>query len=131
MNVITITEPVSYHSDMDLNQWQVFRYDMHSYGLLHRRLPDIQVTWSPPGKTFLRYQALYRGIYEYLREAPESSHRSKALRYLCSLKACYNPTPYKSYYETLQWHRILWTEAWLDSLEDVDSDAETVVGDND
>jgi hypothetical protein len=89
-------------------------------------LPDIHVSWWPPGEPYLRYQRLYRGIYEFLREEPNHAFRSRALRYLRSLKACYHPINSS----VLQWHRIVWTEAWLDELGDVDSDADTVVGED-
>ncbi len=50
---------------------------------------------------------------------------SRVVRYLRALKACYHSC------NTLQWHRILWTQAWLDALEDPEnSDAETVVGED-
>lgn len=90
-------------------------------------LPDIQVTWYPAGKPFLRYQRLYRGIYEFLRQTPENSRRSQALRYLRSLKTGFNPI----HGSMLQQHRIMWTEAWLDELGDVDSDADTIVCEGD
>jgi hypothetical protein len=106
--------------DKDNSSWK-------PHYIINSRLPDIQVTWKPPGKPFLCYQALYRGIYEYLRETPDHSHHSQALVYLRSLKACYTPTMG----ETLQLHRIMWTEAWLDDLGEPDSDAETVVGEGD
>jgi hypothetical protein len=95
----------------------------HAYHLrLHIYQPDVPVHWHPPQR-FLHYQELYRGIYEYLREPPQRRHVSRAVRYLRALKACYHPT------NTLQGHRILWTQAWLDAVDDPeDSDAETVFG---
>jgi hypothetical protein len=83
-----------------------------------------RVNWRPPQR-FLHYAELYRGIYEFLREPPDQRHVSRVVRYLRALKACYHSS------NTLQWHRILWTQAWLDALEDPEnSDAETVVGED-
>jgi hypothetical protein len=87
------------------------------------------VNWSPQD-TSLHYRALYRGIYEYLREPPHFRHVSRAVRYLRRLKspANYHPS------NTLQRHRILWTQAWLDAFTtdgSENSDAETVMGDDD
>jgi hypothetical protein len=90
-----------------------------------RQLPDIQVTWRP-AQRFLHYQALYRGVYEYLRSPPDIIHFSRAVRYLRVLQACYHPS------NTLQQHRILWTQSWLDELDyPENSDAETVVSPED
>ncbi len=90
-----------------------------------RPVPDVSVRWTPPG-IHLRYQKLYRGVCEYLREPPERGHVSSAVRYLRRLEACYHPS------NTLQRDRILWTQAWLDAVPDpLDSDDETVVGDGD
>jgi hypothetical protein len=87
-------------------------------------LPALVVAWKPPQR-FLHYEALYRGVYEFLREPPDRSQLSRAVRYLRRLRACYHPT------NTMQHHRILWTQAWLDALEDPeDSEAETVVGED-
>lgn len=90
-----------------------------------RPVPDVSVRWTPPGM-HLRYQKLYRGVCEYLREPPEFRRVASAVRYLRRLKACYHPS------NTLQRDRILWTRAWLDEVPDpLDSDDETVVGDDD
>lgn len=93
--------------------------------MLHSQLPPMFVSWKPPQR-FLHYEALYRGLYEFLREPPDYSQLSRAVRYLHRLKACYHPS------NVLQFHRILWVQAWLDAIPDpLDSDlsdAETVVG---
>ena len=61
-----------------------------------------------------------RGVLEILREPPTRRHISRAVRCMRSLKACYHPS------NTLQYHRILWTKAWLDALDDQDySEADT------
>jgi len=88
-------------------------------------VPDVSVRWTPP-VTHLRYQRLYRGVCEYLREPPERRHVPLAVRYLRRLKACYHPS------NTLQWDRIQWTRAWLDAVDDpLDSDDETVIAEDD
>lgn len=88
-----------------------------------RLLPPLTVAWKPPTQRFLHYDALYRGVHEFLREPPDYAKFSRAVRYLRQLKACYHPS------NTLQYHRILWTQAWLDALDDPDdSEAETVAG---
>lgn len=105
-------------------------YDYYNYHFYHHNellLPDIQVTWWPPAKTFLRYQQLYRGICEFLREPPNMHYRLRALEYLRALRRGFNPV----YGSPLQVHRIMWTEAWLDELADLNSDADTVVGEED
>lgn len=89
-----------------------------------RPTPPILVAWKPPQR-FLHYEALYRGVYEFLRDPPDRSQLPRAVRYLRRLRACYHPC------NTMQHHRILWTQAWLDALDDPeDSDAETVVGED-
>ena len=89
-----------------------------------RPTPPVVVAWKPPQR-FLHYEALYRGVYESLREPPDRSQLSRAIRYLRRLRACYHPC------NTMQHHRILWTQAWLDALDDPeDSDAETLAGDD-
>jgi hypothetical protein len=90
-----------------------------------RSVPDISVNWSPP-VPHLRYQRLYQGVFEYLREPPVRTHVPSAVRYLRRLEACFHPS------NTLQRDRILWTRAWLDAVEDpLDSDDETVAGEDD
>ena len=88
-------------------------------------------TWLPP-QTHLHYQALYRGIYEYLRAPPSPVYHERANAYLVDLIANYH-RPSISQAHPLQYHRILWTRAWLHALQqdllvDYQSDAETVVG---
>jgi hypothetical protein len=86
-----------------------------------REPPDIPVRWRPP-QGYLHYQALYRGLHEFLRLPPVYTKLPNAVRYLRKLRACYHPS------NTLQKHRILWTQAWIEALADPDdSDAETVV----
>ena len=90
-------------------------------------------TWLPP-QTHLHYQALYRGIYEYLRAPPSPVYHERANAYLVDLIANYH-RPSISQAHPLQYHRILWTRAWLhalhqDLLVDYQSDAETVVNDS-
>lgn len=90
------------------------------------KLPDVSVRWSPRGGVGLDYQALYRGLYEFLREPPERSRVSQATRYLRKLEMCYHPSNH------LQRDRIRWTRMWLDAVEDpLDSDDETVKGSDD
>lgn len=82
--------------------------------------PPLAPNWKPPTQRFLHYDALYRGVLEILREPPARRHISCAVRYMRSLQACYHPS------NTLQYHRILWTKAWLDALDDQDySEADT------
>jgi hypothetical protein len=87
----------------------------------HPRYPDITPNWRPAPR-YMHYQALYRGIFEYLREPPSHAHHSDALLYLQRLQACHHPS------NVLQTHRIRWVMAWLDALGEPDSDADTVVG---
>ncbi len=101
--------------------------DLRASNLYHLQLyvhrygeRDVQVNWRPP-QTYLHYPALYRGVYEFLREPPDRRHFLRTWRYLRALKKCYHPD------NILQRHRILWTQAWLDQLDDPeDSGAETV-----
>jgi hypothetical protein len=118
-----------YHLHMHMN---VYNNHHHNYTTTTTADPLtfghlITVNWRPPD-TSLHYQALYRGIYEFLREPPHFRHVSRAVRYLRMLKspANYHPS------NTLQRHRILWTQAWLDAIISTtdgseNSDAETVV----
>jgi hypothetical protein len=93
--------------------------------MLFNNTYPIPVAWKPPQR-FLHYEALYRGLYEHLREPPDRSQVSHTVRYLRKLKKCYHHS------NILQLHRILWTQAWLDAVEDPDdSEAETVVAEND
>ena len=73
--------------------------------------PPVQVTWRPP-QTYLHYDQLYRGIYEYLRAPPDHQHRAVALHYLHELRASRSNDNY------LQDHRIRWVEEWLKALPD-------------
>jgi hypothetical protein len=90
----------------------------------HTNMHQITPTWRPPAR-FLHYQALYHGIYDYLRAPPSHAFHSPALLYLQELQASYHPL------NVLQLHRILWVEAWLSALGEPDSDAETIVQDDD
>ncbi len=87
-------------------------------------LPPLAITWQPP-QPYLHYQELYRGIYEYLRAPPDNLYHSRALVYLQDLRRNYFPENGM----VLQLHRIRWTEAWLEALDEPDSDTDTVVGD--
>lgn len=102
--------------------WNTYHLRLH-LDRHHQR--DVPVNWRPP-KSDLHYPALYRGLYEYLREPPDRRYFSRAVRYLRALKKCYHPE------NTLQRDRIWWTRAWLDALDDPDdSEADTVVGEDD
>lgn len=89
----------------------------------HTHLPPLVVTWRP-AETYLHYQELYRGIYEYLRAPPDNAYHSSALLYLQYLRQSYHPGNGMC----LQLHRIRWVEAWLMDLDEPDSDTDTVVG---
>ena len=85
----------------------------------------LEPTWLPP-HIHLHYQALYHGIYEWLRAPPSYIYHDRATEYLADLVACYDPI------NVLQYHRIQWTSAWLRVLllqDGHDSDADTVVCD--
>ena len=100
--------------------------DVYHFRLfLHRHFErDIQVNWKPASK-HLHYQELYRGVYEFLREPPTRRHFARAVRYIRALKKCYHPG------NVLQYHRIQWTQAWLDALDDpADSGDDTDVGES-
>ena len=90
--------------------------------------PAVQVTWRPP-QTYLHYNELYAGIYEYLREPPAHQHKAAAQEYLTNLRES-NFFPLASNPSYIQNHRIRWVQEWLKALpEDQDecSDAETEV----
>lgn len=115
------------------SNWQITNsvpntYYFYNYHFFYHHnelmLPDVQVTWWPPEKTFLRYQQLYRGICEFVRRPPDMHNRLRALEYLRALKRGFKPV----YGCTLQVHRIMWVEAWLDELADLNSNADTVAG---
>jgi hypothetical protein len=86
-------------------------------------MTEITPAWRPPARR-LHYQALYRGIHDYLLVPPSHAFHSPALLYLQSLQASYHPS------NLLQHHRIHWVQAWLSALGEPDSDAETVVQDD-
>lgn len=115
---------------MDLDSRLIMFYpsDFTPLGTIIRRrsMTDLNPNWTPPGKPGLRYQALYRGVYEYLREPPVMARVPDAVRYLRQLRKCYHPS------NALQRDRIAWTLAWLDAVAvPDDSDDETVIGDGD
>lgn len=94
--------------------------------LHHQYLLDLHPTWLPP-QPHLHYQALYYGIYEFLRAPPSHVYHDRAVDYLLSLLANYQTSR-----NVMQSHRILWTREWLDALQyqdELDSDADTVNGD--
>jgi hypothetical protein len=86
-------------------------------------LPPVRVTWRPP-QQYLHYQDLYRGIWDYLRDAPTYENRNHAVLYLHELVDGFTSN------NILQHHRILWTKEWLKALDDLDSDCDTVENDN-
>lgn len=87
----------------------------------------VEVTWRPPQR-HLHYDALYRGIFEFLRAPPNNRYREAALRYLSVLRD--NTTPQlRPDIAEMQAHRVQWTLAWFQALPDDSdecSDAETV-----
>jgi hypothetical protein len=88
---------------------------------------QVEVTWRPP-QTFLHYNELYRGIYEYLRAPPSNDKRGVAIQYLNDIRA--NNTFPSNPWNFIQHHRIIWIEEWLNALPDDSdecSDAETVI----
>ena len=84
----------------------------------------VEVTWLPPHED-LHYQALYRGLWDYMRAPPSEANKGRALQYLGDLLSGYSP------HNWLQRDRIRWTRAWLRELdgEDECSDCETEVAD--
>ncbi len=115
------TQAYRKRQEMEWGRFNILQIYPTTFGEFPR--PDVSVRWTPPGKPSLRYQLLYRGVYEYLREPPAQRYVPQAVRYLRQLKKCYHPS------NTLQRDRILWTRAWLDAVEDPsDSDDETVFG---
>jgi hypothetical protein len=83
---------------------------------------DLKPTWLPPQRR-LHYQALYWGIWDFLRESPTQEFKSNAQEYLVELGD-------GRYGGQLQRDRIVWTREWLKELEvqDQESDAETDIG---
>jgi len=61
-----------------------------------------------PASTLLHYNALYMGVYEFLREYPNLDHEGFIRDYLADLEK-YPNSP-------MQQHRILWTKEWLAHL---------------
>ena len=111
---------------MDWHTVAQLEMDWHTVAQLEMARPcmaQLTPTWRPPAR-FLHYQALYRGIYDYLRAPPSHAFHSPALLYLQDLQASYHPM------NILQAHRILWVQAWLSALGEPDSDAETIVQDD-
>jgi hypothetical protein len=111
----------------DMNSWPMFEI---LHGTLQpstlNRAP-VECTWRPP-QTFLHYNALYAGIYEYLRAPPDHNYKGRALRYLEGIRES-NMHPYSTNPHYIQNHRILWIQEWLKALpndQDECSDAETV-----
>jgi hypothetical protein len=89
---------------------------------------EVAVTWRPPQR-HLHYDALYRGIFEFLRAPPNNRYREAALRYLSIIRENINPQ-LRPDIAKLQAHRVQWTLAWFQALPDNSddcSDAETVV----
>ena len=106
---------------MEPRYLDVFHFRLHVHPRTQR---DVRVNWRPPSRS-LHYNTLYGGIYEFLREPPSRLFFSRAVRYIRALKKCYHPE------NTLQLHRILWTQAWLDALDDPeDSGDDTEVGED-
>lgn len=90
----------------------------------------VEVSWRPrvswrPQAAGLHYQALYRGVYEWLRAPPRAELRGRAEEYLVALGD-------GTYGGQLQRDRIRWTQEWLRELEDEQywSDSETVAHDD-
>ena len=105
---------------LEIDRYQVI-WSISPVLLVPRDFSDIQVevTWRPRDGS-LHYQALYRGIWEYLRAPPSNHRKMDAWRYLAELTS-----GYKRWATPLQRDRIRWTRAWLKMLEDEDSGAET------
>jgi hypothetical protein len=96
-------------------------------GSLTFRMPQsVEVSWRPP-QTHLHYNALYCGIYEYLRAPPDPDRRAEAVAYLMDLQENSIRYPLIPQMRVLQEHRILWVLEWLGAMpEDCASDADTV-----
>ncbi len=82
------------------------------------------VEWRPPMMPRLHYEALYRGLPEYVRLAPSVLLRADAVTYLKDLH------PWDAWqWNPLQRDRIMWVRMWIAACNDDDenaSDAETV-----
>ena len=89
---------------------------------------NIDISWRPP-LTYLHYNELYCGIYEYLRAPPDPQFRESAVEYLMDLQqnsVMYNLIPK---IRRLQTDRIMWVLEWLKAMPEcpeVSSDADTV-----
>ena len=89
---------------------------------------SIEVTWRPP-LTFLHYNELYHGVYEYLRAPPVPELRSVAVEYLADLQYNYNAFDLIPNVRRLQGDRITWVREWLKAMPELSgdySDADTV-----
>lgn len=99
-----------------MNFWSVQPY---------HHLADLNPDWRPSRHPELHYQALYRGVYEFLRVPPTVEYAPRASRYLDTLHKSRHGN------NLLQLDRIRWTEAWILEVDEGDlSDAETVSGDS-
>ena len=93
----------------------------------HHR-PPLEVTWRPP-QTCLHYDALYYGIYEYLRAPPTITLLASAQAYLAGLIRSREMLLCVDGEYVLQCHRILWVREWINAIpfdNDACSDADTV-----
>ena len=84
---------------------------------------DCPVEWRPPSLPRLHYEALYRGLPEYMRAPPTVAARDEAVKYLRALRpgADWRHNP-------LQRDRVAWSRLWIAACPpcDDDSDADTV-----
>jgi hypothetical protein len=90
--------------------------------------PPPEVTWRPP-QTRLHYNALYYGIYEYLRAPPDAAFLANAQAYLASLIRSRGMLLRIDGEYVLQCDRILWVQEWIKAVPfdtDACSDADTV-----
>ncbi len=88
-----------------------------------RRPTHTEVNWRPP-QTYLHYQELYGGIYEFLREPPNPAHRFDAIEYLMSLQRSRTEYQLIPSERRLQEHRICWVLEWLKAMQVSDDDSE-------
>ena len=94
------------------------------YWFDQRTFPPVCVEWRPITMPWLHYDALYRGLPEYVLLAPNVTRRADAAAYLLSLRPGAAWTKNK-----LQRHRIIWVRIWIAACnddEDNASDADTV-----
>jgi hypothetical protein len=93
------------------------------------RPTSVAVSWRPP-QTYLHYNELYCGIYEYLRAPPANQYRAQALEYMVNIQQN-SIIRLPEEVSRMQRHRIAWIREWLKALpcnEQECSDAETDVG---